>query len=109
MMNLINRDLWIISKADNKGAPYDEGWLLTLKVNHIEEDVKDQVGNYFIGEDMYLDPGFFTALGALANWELNANNLWLIQIEEESQALERWEQGVLVWERALLTEQQGLE
>ena len=67
MMNLINRDLWIVSKANNKGAFYDEGQLLTLKVDHIEEDMKDQVGNYFIGEDMYLDPGFFTALGALAD------------------------------------------
>ena len=68
IMNPINGDPRIISKADKEGAPYNEGELVAQPVENVEEDIEEGTGGeYGVGGDAYLDSQFLTALGSLAD------------------------------------------
>lgn len=68
IINPIDGDPRIISKADQEGPAYNKGRLTAQPVNDVDEDIKDGTGgNYAIGGDTYLDSQFLYALRSLAN------------------------------------------
>lgn len=110
IMNPINGDPRVISRADREGAPYDEGELIAQPVDNIDEDIEEGTGGeYGIGGDAYLDSQFLTTLGSLADRGLNAECLRMVQAECEKRSLERWEGHLEARKRALLTECQGYQ
>jgi hypothetical protein len=110
MINPIDRDPWIIRKADHEGPPYDKGQLTTIPVNDVDEDIKDRTrGDYAIRGETYLDSQFLSALRSLADCGLNTECLWMVHANAKKCTLRYWEQGLKAQEQALLTERQGLE
>jgi hypothetical protein len=90
-VNQSNRDPRILGRAEKGAATYDEGPLMAQPMEVVENDIKDEVVMYPIGENVYLDSDFLQAMGTLNDRGLAADGLHLVQLDGEFRNLEQWE------------------